>query len=217
MKTSHHRKLITIASICILPLFAACEEEKDQFCNFLDLVTSLCLNKVIEGALTGTLPTTGGSGSSSGSSGASSGGTSNQASLIVKLFDEYEPNNTLDNANPLYFPPTGSSTLEGIKVTGVVRDIDDVSDFYVFTPTRTGDYTILIRSENCDCPVIASGIYLMIYDQSQTTIVSTPIGTDAALAIKTPLNGGMAYYVEVNGTDTLGDDFVYELLVYEAD
>lgn len=211
MNTRRHLKLINIALICILPLFAACEEEEDQFCNFLDLATSLCLNKVIEGALTGTLPTTGGGG------GSSSGGTSNQTAINVRSFDEYEPNNTLDNANPVYFPPTGGSTREGIKVLGVIRDVDDISDFFVFTPTRTGDYTISIRRGNCNCTATANGIYLMIYDQSQTTIVSTPIGTEAVLLLKTRLNGGMAYYVEVNGTDTLGVHVVYDLLIHEAD
>jgi hypothetical protein len=210
MNTKRHLKLINIALICILPLFAACEEEEDQFCNFIDLATSLCLNKVIEGAITGTLPTTGGGGSSSG-------GTSNQTAINVRSFDEYEPNNTLDNANPVYFPPTGGSTREGIKVLGVVRDIDDVSDFFVFTPTRTSDYSISVSSGNCSCAAIANGRYLMVYDQSQTTVASTAIGTDETLALKTKLNAGVAYYVEVNGTDTLGVHFVYELFIQESD
>ena len=57
----------------------------------------------------------------------------------------------------------------------------------------------------------------MIYDQSQTTIASTPIGTDATLALKTKLNAGVAYYVEVNGTNTLGVHFVYDLFIHESD
>ena len=205
MNTSRRLKLINIALICILPLFAACEEKEEQFCNFIDLATSLCLNKVIEGAITGTLPTTGGS------------GTSNQTGINVELFDEYEPNNTLNNDNPLYFPSTDGSTREGIKVLGVVRDLDDVSDFFVFTPTRTGDYSISIRTGNCSCTATANGVYLMVYDQSQTTIASTPIATEAWLGLETRLNAGVAYYVEVNGADTYGVHFGYDLLIHESE
>ena len=209
MNRSHPLKMVNIVLICILPLFAACEEKEEEFCNFIDLATTFCLNKVIEGALTGTLPRT--------ATGGNSGGSSNQTPILINEFDEYEPNSTLNNANPVYFPPTDSVTREGIKVLGVVHEINDMADYFVFTPTRSGDYRISVSTGNCSCIASSQGVYLMIYDQSQTTISSTPIATETLLLLDARLTAGLAYYVEVNGMDTLGVHFTYYLTVEERD
>ena len=205
-------KVVNIAILCILPLFTACEEEnKDTGCNFIDFATSACLNRVFENVLTG--GTTGGSGSSGGST----SGSSNQTPIAVNQFAEYEPNSILNNANPVQFPGTRVGERAGIQINGAIHQVEDVSDFFVFTPPRSGQYKLYVRSGNCSCTATVDGIYLMIYDQSQTTIASTPIATEASLELTVGLSPGLTYYVEIHGDNTQGVHFAYSLMIEELD
>ena len=142
-----------------------------------------------------------------------SGGSSTQGGLIIRPQTEIEPNNTLDNANPLQFPPGPSDTHVGIRLSGSVHDVDDVADFFILTPNRSGIYRMFVRNADCNCYATGDTLYLMVYDQSQTTIASTPIGVEGAVVLNVELTAGLAYYVEVNGYDTLSDQYTYELIM----
>ena len=58
-------------------------------------------------------------------------------------------------------------------------------------------------------------MYIAVYDQSQTTIASTPIGTVARQIFTVDLTAGLAYYVEINGYNTGPDSFAYKLVVVD--
>ena len=110
--------------------------------------------------------------------------TSTPLTQFVCLFTEHEPNGSLDNANVL--------TINGSIVEGSVQKGIDASDFFIFTPAQTGEYTIDFVAD------VEVG-YVVIYDQSQTTIASTSIGDGAEQNMTADLVAGMAYYIEVNG------------------
>ena len=119
---------------------------------------------------------------------------------------EYEPNNVLNNANIVSLPA-------GSQLEGSVSSIDDASDFYIFTPTRTGTHTILLCGDTCDAAIEDNAAYVMIYDQNQTTIASTPVATIASQEITAELTAGFAYYVEVNGYNAGAFNYDYRLAV----
>jgi len=108
---------------------------------------------------------------------------------------EYEPNNILNNANIVSLPA-------GMQLEGSVSSIDDVSDFYIFTPTRTGTHTILLCGDSCDAAIEDDAAYVMIYDQNH-----------ASQQITAELTAGFAYYIEVNGYNAVAFDYDYRLAV----
>ena len=55
----------------------------------------------------------------------------------------------------------------------------------------------------------------MIYDQYQTTITGTPVGTITRQEIAADLTAGFAYYVEVNGYNSGGAIYDYRLMVID--
>jgi hypothetical protein len=129
--------------------------------------------------------------------------------------DEYEPNNVLSNANIMALPTGSAGTPHGLELSGSVRQLDDASDYYVFTPNQSGSHTILLCSETCAGSVEDDAAYIMIYDQSQTTIASTPIGTRARQEITAELTAGLAYYVEVNGYNAGAQQLDYRLAIVD--
>jgi len=150
---------------------------------FLCLVTSES-----ESADTGALPTESGTASS------------------VAAVAEYEPNNILNNANIVNLPAE-------VQLEGSVRSGDDSSDFFVFTPTRTGTHTIMLCDGSCEAAMEDDAAYVMIYDQNQTTIASTPVATIASQQLTAELTAGLAYYIEVNGYNAVAFDYHYRLAV----
>ena len=200
-------KLINIALICMLPLLTACGGEEKSNCSVGDLVKHLCINVAIEQAVSG-----------SGSSGGTSmlGNDSDGTPQVISEYNEYEPNSSLNNANPMQFPVTDADTNAGIRVVAVVHDTEDISDFFVITPNRSGTYKLSIRTGNAPFTATAESAYLMVYDQSQTTIDSTPVGVDELLQLNVNLTAGLAYYVEVHGYETYSVHYAYTLTIAEA-
>jgi len=133
--------------------------------------------------------------------------------VVTNQFDEFEGNNTLDNANIVQFLSAPLDTAVGIEISGTVYESDDVADFFIFTPDRTADYGIYLCADTCDEFVEDDAVYVMIYDQSQTTIASTPIGTIAEQMISAELTAGLAYYVEVHGYNTGPMSYSYQLAI----
>ena len=133
-------------------------------------------------------------------------------SANIGQFGEYEPNNLLDNANIVSIPDGSADKSASLHLTGTVQGTHDVADFFVFTPTRSGAHLIYLCADTCDESLEEDSAYIMIYDQSQTTIASTPVGTIARQEFAVDLTAGFAYYVEVNGYAT-ADRYDYQLAI----
>ena len=125
---------------------------------------------------------------------------------------EYEPNNLLDNANVVTFPAGSPDVSTGLRLSGTVQGTDDIADYFVFTPTRSGAHLIYLCADTCDESLEGDSAYIMIYDQNQTTIASTPVGTIARQEFAVDLTAGFAYYVEVNGY-AAADRYDYQLAI----
>jgi hypothetical protein len=130
-------------------------------------------------------------------------------SVTTAQVDEYEPNNVLNNANIV----TLASGSQNVEFRGSVQSTDDVADHFVFTPNRSGSYRIYLCADTCDDSLNDDASYIMLYDQNQTTIAGTPVGTIVPQEIEADLTAGLAYYVEVNGYNAGADDYSYRLVV----
>ncbi len=133
----------------------------------------------------------------------SSGGNS-----VMPVFTDYEPNNTLLNANQVSF---GSGP--GLRINGSVTGDTDPADFFVFSPHRTDRYSVYLCADICTRFLQTDSVYIMIYDQSHTTIASTPVGTVSEQVLSVDLAEGLAYYVEVNGYNTGVNMFDYAMII----
>ena len=133
----------------------------------------------------------------------------------MQHFTEFEPNNILDNANPVFFRSAPVSDHIGISVTGSVTRGTDAADFIVFTPTRTGAYLVYLRRDGETEIAVSDEVYIAAYDQAQSTIDATPLGTMTEQAIHIEFTAGLAYYVEVNGYNTATSGFDYELVIID--
>ncbi len=219
-----------ITLLCALPLFAACgHEEKKGQCGFLDFVTSGCINVVIEQILTGGGSGSGGSSGSSGSGGVGSdgsaggtdGGGESGGPVVAtpygsNKYDEYEPNNSFENANPVQFPD-----VEGnITIEGSVHENDDPSDYFIVTPSRSGGFAVHLHYPcNDTCSrlelVVDDAVYISVYDQYQTSIDGTPVGTVTEQLFVMDMTAGIPYYFAVHGYNTGAQSFPYVFRISE--
>jgi hypothetical protein len=121
---------------------------------------------------------------------------------------EYEPNTSLDNANPLLISDAA------IAVHGDLALSNDATDNFVFTPTESGDYNVYLCAESCDQARESGTLNLMVLDQSQTTIAATPLGPNGEKTLTIRLDAGVAYYTEVS---TFGAADSYRLAIAKVD
>ena len=222
-------RLALIASLGIMPLIAACgggegeaESPGDVMgqlgttgggstnCNLVILV--ITAGYICEDTSSSQPP----AGNPSGNAG-SPGPDNSDSSIPVQMnrVAEYEPNGILDNANPVQFRIVSGDTLAGIEITGSVQDDTDRSDFFILTPNRSGSYAVYLCAETCSEQVIDDTVYLMVFDQNQTTIASTPIATVEEQMLVVPMTAGLAYYVEVHGYNTAATPYEYRLVIIE--
>ena len=117
---------------------------------------------------------------------------------------EYEPNTSLDNANPLLINDAA------IAVTGKLALSHDAADNFVFTATQSGDYLVYLCAETCNQSRASETLNLMVLDQSQTTIAATSLGLVGEKTLTVRLNAGIAYYTEVS---TIGALDSYRLAI----
>lgn len=117
---------------------------------------------------------------------------------------EYEPNSSLDNANPL------AMNDFAISVTGNVALANDAADNFVFTPKHTGDYRVFLCADSCDHALESDTLNLMVLDQSQSTIAATSLGPIDKKTLSLRLYAGVAYYTEVS---TFGGQENYRLVI----
>ncbi len=141
-------------------------------------------------------------------------GVIGESTEIVQV-DEFEPNNVLDNANIVTFPSSLAEVSTGVEFKGSVQSIDDAADHLIFTPNRSGSHHIYLCADTCAESLEDDAVYIMIYDQNQTTIAGTPVGTITRQEIAADLTAGFAYYVEVNGYNAGGESYDYRLMVID--
>jgi hypothetical protein len=133
--------------------------------------------------------------------------------VVTNQVDEFEQNNTLDNANIVQFLSASHDNAVAIEISGSVEQPTDAADFFIFTPERSAQYDLYLCGESCDEAVEDDAVYIMIYDQFQTTIDGTPVGTLAEQTVTAELSAGLAYYVEVHGYNTGPIDYSYQLVI----
>lgn len=136
-------------------------------------------------------------------------------SNIVKMafHAEYEPNNTLDNANPFGFRSATADEHIGMEISGSLEHDTDATDFFIFTPPRSGHFLVYLCADTCVETLHSDEVYLMVYDQSQSTMASTPVGALETQRLGVDLVAGLAYYVEVNGYNTGASAEDYKLII----
>lgn len=133
----------------------------------------------------------------------------------MKFHTEYEPNSTLDNANPVGFRSAAPDEHIGMDITGAVNSADDRADSFIFTPPRSGHFLVYLCADTCTESLQTDRVYLMVYDQSQSTVASTPVGSVEIQHLGVDLVAGLAYYVEVNGYNTGSATEDYTLIVID--
>jgi hypothetical protein len=136
-------------------------------------------------------------------------------SNIVKMafHAEYEPNNTLDNANPFGFRSATADEHIGMEISGSLEYDTDATDFFIFTPPRSGHFLVYLCADTCEESLHSDEVYLMVYDQSQSTLAGTAVGAVEAQHLGVDLVAGLAYYVEVNGYNAGPTKKDYKLVV----
>jgi len=120
------------------------------------------------------------------------------------LTDEFEPNSTLNNANPVFMADAT------ISISGSLNASTDAADNFIFTPAKSGVYNVYLCAETCDIALSSDSLNLMVLDQSQTTLAATSLGADNEKALSVHLNAGLAYYAEVR---TFGATERYRLMI----
>ncbi len=133
----------------------------------------------------------------------------------MEYHDEYEPNNTLDNANPVGFRAAAPDEHIGIDISGSVDGVDDPADFFILSPPRSGHFLVYLCADTCAESLQTDRVYLMVYDQSQSTVAGTPLGSVETQHLGVDLVAGLAYYVEVNGYNTGSTREDYRLVIID--
>ena len=148
------------------------------------------------------------------SGGGTNTGGNTQTAAIQRVY-EFEPNNSLDNANIAEFPTAPPESKVGVDIVGSVQQTDDVADYFIFTPTRSKRHSIYVCADTCSELVRSDMVYVSLYDQYQTTINSTPIGTAEEQFLSAELTAGLAYYVEIHGYNTGPGAYDYRLVIMD--
>ncbi len=130
-------------------------------------------------------------------------------------YNEFEPNSSLDNANVVTLPSGPIDTSVGLEIDGSVQSADDSADYFIFTPNRSGVFSAYLCAVTCAEILQDDAVYIMIYDQNQTTIASTSIGSIVAQELAADLSSGLAYYVQVQGYNTGEGSYDYRLVIID--
>jgi hypothetical protein len=86
----------------------------------------------------------------------------------------------------------------------------------VFTPVRSGDYLVyLCAGSDCSESAVTDDVYIMLFDQSQTTIAHTDTINRSERRFSVNLSAGLAYYAEVHALDNNGRINDYRLVIIE--
>ncbi len=92
------------------------------------------------------------------------------------------------------------SSIAGAKITSIALGAIDY---------------FLICTESCAGTLQDDAVYIMIYDQNQTTIASTSVGSIVPQELAANLTSGLAYYVQVQGYNTGQGRYDYRLVIVD--
>jgi len=216
---SFAKTIFQLALLTVLTTVAGCggsEEPATKLCLVLFVIPVPCSagTPAPEPPPVQTTPPGTGSANSTDAGGASTGGSGTRTAAINRV-SEFEPNNTLNNANVIQFPTAPLDSSVGIDIVGSVQETDDQADFFILTPDRSGRYGIYLCADTCGTFVEDDAVYIMLYDQDQTTIAGTPVGTVSEQMVSAELAAGLAYYVEVHGYNTGTTPYEYRLVIID--
>jgi hypothetical protein len=196
------KRLSQVALLAILSLLAACGDnsEQEEACDQADAGNFVILNGLacIFGSTDGGTTITTGATTTS----APQGGVD-----VGFLFDEYEPNSSLQNSNPITLGDAG------VKISGAMNFESDMADSFLFTPSQSGAYDLYLCGNSCSEILVSDALSLMVLDQSQTTIDGTALGSSTEQVMTLDLHAGLPYYVEVSTLAGIGD---YELVLLKS-
>ena len=117
---------------------------------------------------------------------------------------EVEPNDSIQSASPLTFPAQVATELLATDVAGSVESGSgsswDGTDFFIFTPTKSGPYDIYLCNDPLVCTrgTVTNGWALTLSDQNFDPIAGTNRGSIVEQALHLRLNAGLSYYVGVD-------------------
>lgn len=221
--------LVWSALLLVLPIVSACnyEAEEDQGSGGLSFIEALdplshgvpwCPRFIyIDGGWHCEQTYSGGGSGSNTSGGDDSGGTTTGSSRSANIarYAEYEPNNVLENANPVAFPIVSGETVPGIEITGAVRDVSDESDYFILSPNQSGLYAIYLCANSCTEHPTDSMVVIRVIDQFGTVIAGNPLYEESTKIFTAALDAGIPYYVQIFGFDTQGDEYPYKLVIID--
>ena len=169
-----------------------------------------CLSQV------GTSSGSGNTSTSSGGSNTSSGGSSTP--IAFKPVDEFEPNNTLPDANIVQFPKTYDR--DGFIANGSVHDVNDRADVYTFARPFLRYHAFRLCSDGqmfCGDygEIDTLTAYIDVLDSTGNVLASTQGGSSNYVRIQ--LAAGVPHFVRVVAGDTMATTVSYHLVVHEAD
>ncbi len=135
-----------------------------------------------------------------------------------------EPNDDLANAVVVHWPRNTSTDQRiGFGVEGAVNGVDDVADFFAFTPRRSADFFIkLCESEQLCGPngpdhgLPVTSATVRILDQFGVEIFSEELQPGSANLFETRFESGMLYYAVVVAEGTVNAGRSYRLTVGES-
>lgn len=197
------KKFLSRAAICgLLVMLAACGSKKEpEACEqarrgFFPLLNALACLTGAENSVSG----------KPGLSGATGYSPATGQDVGYQI-GEYEPNSSLDNANPV------SLAIDGIAIAGTITGASDVTDHFVFTPPQSGSYSVYLCDGSCDQVLESAALNIMVFDQTQTTIIGTPLGSQSEQAVTVNMVAGIAYYVAVSGYNSGPTTSSYQLAI----
>ena len=129
--------------------------------------------------------------------------------------NEFEPNNSPGNANVVTLPTGPIDTSVGLIIDGNVQSATDAADYFIFTPNRSGVFSAFLCAVTCAEILQDDAVYMMIYDQSQTTIAGTSVGSIVPQELAADLTSGIAYYIQVQGYNTGEESYDYRLVIID--
>lgn len=156
-------------------------------------------------------------GTSSGGSTSSTPTVPSSTPIAFRQFDEYEPNNTIANANWVDFPKT--TDRDGFIADANVNSASDTADIFAFARTFRRYHAFRLCSHGqkfCNeyGEIDTLTAYIDLLDQSGRVLASTQASSSNYLRVQ--LAGGVPYYARVVAADTMGARVQYHLLVHEA-
>ena len=152
------------------------------------------------------------------------GSVGSTASAVHSQISDTEPNGDLANAVVVHWPRTTSADQRiGFGVEGTVNGVEDVTDFFAFTPRRSADFFIkLCESEqlcgpgNPESGLPVSTATVRILDQFGVEIFSEELQPGSANLFETRFQSGTLYYAVVVAEGTANAARSYRLVVGES-